>query len=74
MAKGFPERGSLNLSSTAKEMLDVWEKELDVRGPTGVPGLQRWEVCSVRVRHLQESECDNTAVAENAHDGITEYP
>jgi len=27
MAKGFPERGSLHLSSTAKEMLDVWKKE-----------------------------------------------
>ena len=27
MAKGFPERGSLNLSSAAKEMLAVWEKE-----------------------------------------------
>ena len=27
MAKGFPERGSLNLSSAAKEMLTVWEKE-----------------------------------------------
>ncbi|MBM71817.1 MAG: isoleucine--tRNA ligase [Crocinitomicaceae bacterium] len=27
MAKGFPERGSLHLSRTAKEMLDVWKKE-----------------------------------------------
>ena len=27
MAKGFPERGALNLSSLATEMLDVWEKE-----------------------------------------------
>ena len=27
MAKGFPERGSLNLSSLAKDMLEVWEKE-----------------------------------------------
>ncbi len=27
MVKGFPERGSLNLSSLASDMLDVWEKE-----------------------------------------------
>jgi isoleucyl-tRNA synthetase len=27
MAKGFPERGSLNLSGVAKEMLEVWESE-----------------------------------------------
>ena len=27
MAKGFPERGSLNLSSLAKDLLEVWEKE-----------------------------------------------
>ena len=27
MAKGFPERGSLNLSSLATDMLEVWEKE-----------------------------------------------
>lgn len=27
MVNGFPERGSLNLSSLASDMLDVWEKE-----------------------------------------------